>query len=149
MNETTKVILVIAKGDCADRLIHELLDAEFRVTEFASMGGFLRQKSTTLIIGVKPERIEQALALIRAVCASDPERTEHNATIFVLDADHFDERDKAVIKLLPPLIIGDAEVAQVGAAFEAEVRDAESLGGIWDLGRTLAGQALKTRARVA
>jgi len=89
MNETTKVILVIAKGDCADRLIHELLDAEFRVTEFASMGGFLRQKSTTLIIGVKPERIEQALALIRAVCASDPERTEHNATIFVLDAEQY------------------------------------------------------------
>ncbi|MFZ1414878.1 MAG: aspartate aminotransferase family protein [Defluviicoccus sp.] len=54
-----------------------------------------------------------------------------------------------VIKLLPPLIIGDAEVAKVGAAFEDQVRDAESLGGIWELGRTLAGQALKTRARVA
>lgn len=89
MNETTKVILVIAKGDCADRLIHELLDAQFRVTEFASMGGFLRQKSTTLIIGVRPERIEQALALIRTVCASEPERAEHNATIFVLEAEQF------------------------------------------------------------
>lgn len=54
-----------------------------------------------------------------------------------------------VIKLLPPLIIGEAEVAQVAAAFEEQVRDAESLGGIWELGRTLAGQALKTRARVA
>lgn len=89
MNETTKVILVIAKGDCADRLIHELLDAQFRVTEFASMGGFLRQKSTTLIIGVKPERVEQALELVRTVCASEPEREEHNATIFVLEAEQF------------------------------------------------------------
>ena len=54
-----------------------------------------------------------------------------------------------VIKLLPPLIIGEAEVAATAAAFAEQVRDAESLGGIWELGRTLAGQALKTRARVA
>lgn len=89
MNETTKVILVIARGDCADRLIHELLDAQFRVTEFASMGGFLRQKSTTLIIGVKPERVEQALSLVRSVCASEPGSTDHNATLFVLEAEQF------------------------------------------------------------
>ncbi|HMM27766.1 MAG: cyclic-di-AMP receptor [Chloroflexota bacterium] len=90
MNETTtKVILVIARGDCSDRLIQRLLDAQFRVTEFASMGGFLRQKSTTLIIGVKPERIDNALALIREVCASAPDSAEHNATVFVLEAEQF------------------------------------------------------------
>lgn len=90
MNETTtKVILVIARGDCADRLTHQLLDAQFRVTEFASMGGFLRQKNTTLIIGVRPERVEQAMALVREVCASAPGSEEHNATVFVLEAEQF------------------------------------------------------------
>ncbi len=52
-------------------------------------GGFLRQKSTTLIIGVKPERIDNALALIREVCASAPDSAEHNATVFVLEAEQF------------------------------------------------------------
>ncbi len=90
MNETTtKVILVIARGDCSDRLIQQLLDAQYRVTEFASMGGFLRQKSTTLIIGAKPERIDNALTLIREICAPTAESAEHNATVFVLEAEQF------------------------------------------------------------
>ncbi|MCP5363673.1 MAG: aspartate aminotransferase family protein [Hyphomicrobiales bacterium] len=54
-----------------------------------------------------------------------------------------------VIKLLPPLTISDSDVTWVVDAFEAVVRDAESLGGIWELGRTLAGQAIKTKVRVA
>jgi len=89
MNEPTKVILLIVRGDCADRLVQRLLDAQFRVTEFASMGGFLRQKSMTMIIGVKPERVEEALSLVREACASAPGSSEHNATLFVLEAEQF------------------------------------------------------------
>jgi len=54
-----------------------------------------------------------------------------------------------VIKLLPSLTISDSDVTWVVDAFEAVIRDAESLGGIWELGRTLAGQAIKTKVRVA
>jgi len=83
------VILVIARGDCSDRLIQRLLDAQVPRHGIRQHGGFLRQKSTTLIIGVKPERIDNALALIREVCASAPDSAEHNATVFVLEAEQF------------------------------------------------------------
>jgi ornithine--oxo-acid transaminase len=55
----------------------------------------------------------------------------------------------AVIKLLPPLTIGEDDVAWIEDAFAEVIGEAESLGGIWDLGKALAGQALKARARVA
>lgn len=52
--------------------------------------------------------------------------------------------DLPVIKLLPPLIISDDDLAWIEAAFAAVLSDAESLSGIWDLGRTLAGHALRS-----
>jgi ornithine--oxo-acid transaminase len=54
-----------------------------------------------------------------------------------------------VIKLLPPLIVSDEDIAWTVDGFQRVLADAESLGGIWDLGRQLAGQALKARAKVA
>ncbi len=54
-----------------------------------------------------------------------------------------------VIKLLPPLVISDADVAWIEDAFVAVTTDSESLGGIWDLGRTLAQHALKARSQAA
>jgi ornithine--oxo-acid transaminase len=54
-----------------------------------------------------------------------------------------------VIKLLPPFVIGADDRRWIEDGFAAVLREAESLGGIWDLGRSLAGQALKARAKVA
>jgi len=51
-----------------------------------------------------------------------------------------------VIKLLPPLIIDGSDVDWINRAFAAVLADAESLGGIWDLGRSLVGHALQTRS---
>ena len=52
-----------------------------------------------------------------------------------------------VIKLLPPLVIGDADRLWIEQAFEQVVRDSEDLAGVWELGRTLAGYALRERTR--
>jgi uncharacterized protein YaaQ len=84
-----KIILVILHGSTCDKLSHQLIDAGFRVTEFSSTGGFLRRKSMTLIVGVAEEEVEKGLALIRSVCPSSENPDEHNATIFVLDAEQF------------------------------------------------------------
>ncbi len=54
-----------------------------------------------------------------------------------------------VIKLLPALVIDDSDIAWTVAAFEAVLEQAHSLGGVWDLGRTLAGHALQARAGAA
>ncbi|RPI92586.1 MAG: hypothetical protein EHM39_13490 [Chloroflexi bacterium] len=86
--ENNKLILVLLRGN-SDRLVHQLNDAGFRVTEFSSIGGFLRHKYTTLVIGVRQERVEPALELIRKACPTPPDAEEHNATIFVLNAGQF------------------------------------------------------------
>lgn len=86
---STKLILVVLRGGDREKLIHRLLDAGYRVTEFSSMGGFLRRKSTTLLIGVPPEQTEHALTLIREMCPSPPDADEHSATLFVLHAGQF------------------------------------------------------------
>lgn len=51
-----------------------------------------------------------------------------------------------VIKLIPPLIIGEREVDRFVEAFTAVMDDAHGNGGLmWDFGRTLVKQALQTR----
>ena len=57
--------------------------------------------------------------------------------------------DLPVIKLLPPLVICDADLAWIEGAFDQLLSETESLGAIWQLGRTLAQHALKRRSAVA
>jgi ornithine--oxo-acid transaminase len=54
-----------------------------------------------------------------------------------------------VIKLLPPLVINEDDREWIETAFEDAVRESHSLGAVWDLGRTLAGQARKSRPGAA
>ncbi len=55
----------------------------------------------------------------------------------------------SVIKLLPPLVISDDDIAWTVNGFEKVIRDSHSMGGFWELGRTLASQALQARGGVA
>lgn len=54
-----------------------------------------------------------------------------------------------VIKLLPPLVISDADVTWIEDAFEALLGESEQLGAMWQLGRTLAGHVLRGRRSAA
>ncbi len=54
-----------------------------------------------------------------------------------------------VIKLLPSLVLSDADAGWIETAFEDVVGESHALGAVWDLGRTLAGHALKIRAGTA
>ena len=51
----------------------------------------------------------------------------------------------SVIKLLPPLIIDRADIDWITGAFRSVLQDAQSLGGIWSLGMSLAGHAAQAR----
>jgi ornithine--oxo-acid transaminase len=53
-----------------------------------------------------------------------------------------------VIKLLPPLVLSEADAEWIETAFEDVIGDSHALGAVWDLGRTLAAHALKNRAGV-
>src|SRR5260370_4976389 len=53
------------------------------------------------------------------------------------------------IKLLPSLIISEADCEWIERAFAAVIADAHQVpGAVWSLGRTLIGQAIKARATV-
>jgi len=52
-----------------------------------------------------------------------------------------------VIKLLPPLVLSDADCARIESAFDAVIAGAHRVpGAVWSLGRTLVDHALKARA---
>jgi uncharacterized protein YaaQ len=82
---STKLIIVVVRRE-HDALLRNLLDAGFHVTEFSSLGGFLRRRSDTLLIGVDAQRLDEALRIIRQTCATPPGADEHSATVFVLHA---------------------------------------------------------------
>ncbi len=54
--------------------------------------------------------------------------------------------DLPVIKLLPPFVLGDDDARGIVDAFADVAREAQGLGAIWELGRTLAENARKARA---
>jgi ornithine--oxo-acid transaminase len=54
-----------------------------------------------------------------------------------------------VIKLLPAYVIDEDDVAWIVRAFTEVIRDSQRMGGVWDLGRTLASHAIKARAGAA
>ncbi len=82
---STKLIVVVVRRE-HDALLRRLLDAGFQVTEFSSLGGFLRRRSDTLLVGVDEGRLDEALQLIRQTCSTPAEADEHSATLFVLNA---------------------------------------------------------------
>jgi uncharacterized protein YaaQ len=86
-----KLIIVILKHEDADKVSNRLIAANFRVTHIASTGGFLRHGSTTLMIGLSEEKVDDAIGIIRKVCAPSSDATTKRATLFVLDVGRFDQ----------------------------------------------------------
>jgi uncharacterized protein YaaQ len=85
-----KLIITIIKDTDDRSVINSLVSENFRVTRMASMGGFLRQGNVTLMIGVDDDRVMQAVDLIKRAC-KEPEKGQHRATIFVVNAIHFEQ----------------------------------------------------------
>jgi ornithine--oxo-acid transaminase len=57
--------------------------------------------------------------------------------------------DLTVIKLLPPLVLSEEDLDWTVRGFAAVIGDSRSLARLVDLGRTLAGHALRKRAHAA
>jgi uncharacterized protein YaaQ len=84
-----KLIVAILRDEDSERISHALVTAEFRVTQIASTGGFLRRGSTTLMIGVGEEKLEHAIQIIKDNTSSPADGTERKATLFVLNIVNF------------------------------------------------------------
>ena len=60
-----KMIIAIIRDSDNEPVSQALVAAGFRVTRVASTGGFLLRGSSTLMIGVEDEKVEQAIQVLR------------------------------------------------------------------------------------
>lgn len=66
--EIDTLVLAIVQHDDADAAIGALTRAGFRVTVIASVGGFLGAHNVTLLIGLRADELERALAVLKSSC---------------------------------------------------------------------------------
>lgn len=104
-----KLIIAIVNSDDASSVQGSLTENGFFVTKLATSGGFLKKGNVTFFVGTDEERVEEALAVIKASSKKRVEKeptvppTEMGefftpvmvdvlvggATVFVLDVDQF------------------------------------------------------------
>ncbi len=84
-----KLIIAIIRDDDNERVSAKLTAEDFRVTQIASTGGFLRSGRSTLLIGVEDDRVPRALEVLRENCTAARSPQEKKATVFVLNVDEF------------------------------------------------------------
>lgn len=103
------VITVVQDRDC-NRLIEELNENRFGVTKLSSTGGFLKSGNTTLMIGVKDDRVDELMDIIKKICKPRKqivtpfpggpgetyvpypiEVTVGGATVFIMDVARFEK----------------------------------------------------------
>ncbi|HID87152.1 MAG TPA: hypothetical protein EYP55_07200 [Anaerolineae bacterium] len=63
-----KLIAAIVQDEDADGLLDALMETGFRATKIQTTGGFLRGSSNLILVGVEPEKVDQALEVIRTHC---------------------------------------------------------------------------------
>jgi uncharacterized protein YaaQ len=85
-----KMVILIVKDNDADEVLQALTADKYRVTRIASTGGFLRSGVVTLLLGVRDERLESALELIRSKLTPLPSG-EKRATLFVVPVERFEQ----------------------------------------------------------
>jgi len=86
-----KMIVAILRDSDNEPVSQALISSGFRVTRIASTGGFLRRGSSTLMIGVGDERVDEAIKVIRDNTAPPEEPGAKRATLFVLNVEHFSQ----------------------------------------------------------
>lgn len=106
-----KLVVAIVSKEDAEKTVAALTKEEFRATRIDSVGGFLKEKNSTILVGVKPAEVKKVLAVVGKVAKSHKEQltptptmggpgdffmadpvevTVGGATVFVLDVDQFE-----------------------------------------------------------
>ena len=87
-----KMIVAILQDEDSESVIEALMTSELCVAEIASTGGFLRQGSSTLMIGLDDASVDDAIQIINNNCTPSVEPMLKRATLFVLNVEHFEQR---------------------------------------------------------
>jgi uncharacterized protein YaaQ len=86
-----KLIIAILNDKDTDIVSQALVAQNFRVTRIASSGGFLRRGSTTLMIGIDAEKVDEAIQVIRDICPPPVESGLKRVSLFVLNVADFEQ----------------------------------------------------------
>ena len=84
-----KMIIAIIHDHDNEPVSHALTASGFRVTRVASTGGFLRRCSSTLMIGVEDEKVEEAIQILHKNTTPSDDPGQKRGTLFVLDVKNF------------------------------------------------------------
>ena len=84
-----KLIITIISDYDNEPVSQALILANFRVTRIASTGGFLRRGSSTLMIGVPDEKVDEAIQIIQNNLSPATEPNTKRATLFVINVENF------------------------------------------------------------
>ena len=85
-----KMVILIVKDQDADEITQTLTSEKYRITRVASTGGFLRSGVVTFLIGMRDERVDRALELVRAKLPP-LSSGEKRATLFVVAVERFEQ----------------------------------------------------------
>jgi len=88
--ENMKLVIAIVHDVDAGAVVEQLVAHQYRVTRVASTGGFLRRGNVTMFVGVEDHQVQSVIDVLRDTC-SCPDPDQHRATIFVVDAPHFEQ----------------------------------------------------------
>jgi ornithine--oxo-acid transaminase len=145
----------------------DVIEAEGLVANAAKVGEGILSDLRGLVGRYDFVRDVRGKGLIQAIEFGPPRRLAHKAAYKLLDAAQkglFSQlvtvplfakhrilsqtagHDQPVVKFLPPLVVGDADRQWIARAVDAVVADTQNVGGaIWDLGKTLATAAIRTK----
>lgn len=65
-----KLVFAIVHNDDAGKLTDALREHNFQFTLISTTGGFLREGNATILIGVEPDKLDEALDLIKKNCVT-------------------------------------------------------------------------------
>ena len=86
-----KMIVVTLPDADEPAVTRALVDDAFRITQIASTGTFLRSGSSTFFLGVRDERVEQAIQIIKSNVTPSIEPGLRRVMLFVINVEHFEQ----------------------------------------------------------
>ena len=86
-----KMVVVILSDEDSNTVIQALEEAGFVVIKIDSTGGFLRQGNSTIMTGVPKDQVDRAIDIIKDCFTLSIDPLARNATLFVLNVDHFEQ----------------------------------------------------------
>ena len=81
MEKKSKLVLAVLQGSDSDNTIRNLNEQGFMVTVLSSTGGFLKKKSTTVMIGVEEDRLETVMEILQRCAGARKEKVYHSVSM--------------------------------------------------------------------